>query len=70
MTLTMHEGNDNSYVMLCTKDERIYKYPYANYDGYRTYWVSIDTKDFYNEIVDLASFVNNTLGEEFSIEID
>lgn len=56
--------------MLCTTDERIYKYPYANYDGYRTYWVNIDTADFYREIVDLASFVNNELGEEFSIEID
>ena len=69
MYFTLHAGNDKSYVMLCINNERIRAYPYANFDGCRTYFVNIDTNDFYREVSHLASFVNNELGESFLIEI-
>lgn len=70
MTLTIHRGNDNSYLMVSSKDERLYRYGYANYDGHRLYWVNIDASDAYSELSDLSSFVINTLGEECLFEMD
>ena len=70
MTLTMWRGNDDSYVMVGCKDERLYKYPYANYDGYKNYWVNIDADAMYSELSELAEWVNTKLGEDFLLEID
>lgn len=70
MTLMMCAGNDKSYVMLYTHNKKLKDYPYANFDGDRTYWVNISARDIYADMVHLASWVNNELGDEFMIAID
>lgn len=70
MTLAMHKGNDDSYVMLTTKGERLDAYWCSDYDGAGTYFVTVDADAIYEELAELATWVNNVVNEEFLIEID
>ncbi len=62
MTVTIYEGYDKTYIMLGSKDERfakawgsVYKVPVSN---------------LYKDLSAVASWANNTLGEECLFEVD
>ena len=62
MTITIYEGYDKHYVLLGSKDER-----FARAWG-NVYKVS--ATNMYRDLSDIASWVNNTLGEECLFEVD
>ena len=72
MTLTIHNGHNGKYVIVGTEDKRFGEYPLASRRGWNNnyYAVDIDSKRIYKDLVDIASFVNNELGEDcmFAIE--
>ena len=70
MTLTIHEGYNKSYITVGTEDKRFGEYPLASRRGYRYYTVDIDCKNIYKELEEIASFVNNELGEDCMFAID
>lgn len=62
MVITIYEGYDNSYIILGSKDERFAKE-----------WGSIckiPAKSIYKDFAQIASWVNNDLGEECLFEVD
>ena len=56
MILTIHEGRDKSYIMVVAKAENRY--------------FSVQTKDLYNQLVEIASYYNNERGETCLFEIE
>ena len=61
ITITIYEGYDKSYIMLGSKDARFHKA-----------WgdvVKIPTSNVYKELENIASWVNNILGEACLFEI-
>lgn len=70
MTLTIHEGYNANYVIVGTEDKRFGEYPLASRRGYRYYAVDIDNKNLYRDLAEIASFVNNELGEDCMFAID
>lgn len=62
MIVTIYEGNDKSYVMLSSKDER-----------FRKAWGSVykvPTSNIYKDLASVSAWGNNTLGEEVLFEVD
>jgi hypothetical protein len=62
MVITIYEGYDKSYILLGAKDER-----------FTRTWGStlrIPTDNIYKELGEIASWVNNELGEACLFEID
>lgn len=62
MTVTIYEGNDKSYIMLGSKDER-----------FRKAWGSVykvPVSNIYKDLQSVASWSNNELGEELLFEVD
>lgn len=62
MIITIHEGYDNNYVILTSKDEH-----FQNMYGSKQ---NINTKLIYSELENISSWCNNVVGEECLFEID
>lgn len=62
MTITIYQGYDNSYIMVGSKDER-FAATWGNV-------VKVPNNQIYNELSNIAAWVNNDLGEECLFEID
>ena len=58
MVFTIFEGYDKSYVMIKQ---------WRKNDGLE--W-KVNTNNLYRELVKIAEYVNNELGEEFLLEVD
>jgi len=62
MTITIHEGYDRHCILINSKDER-FTSVYGND-------CRISTISLYRDLSNIASWVNNTLGEECLFEVD
>lgn len=63
MTLTIYEGYNKRVVYVVTADDRFSEFYLTSKRG-REYFVEVDCKNIYKELEEIASFVNNELGEE------
>ena len=61
MTVTIYEGYDKSYIMLGSKDKRFVKEWGSVY--------KIPVSNIYKDLVQIASWANNELDEEFLLEV-
>lgn len=70
MTLTISADSEKKYFEVYTKDERFANAPMAGAGrGYRTFYVPIYKKSWFEQLEEIASWVNNELHEECLFEI-
>ncbi|MBQ6483080.1 MAG: hypothetical protein IJI45_18395 [Anaerolineaceae bacterium] len=62
MIVTIYEGYDDGYVLLGSKDERFHQ-AWGNV-------VRVSNKNLYRNLTEIATWVNNDLGEECLFEVD
>lgn len=60
--MTIYEGYDKRYIYV-GMDDRFSEFYLASKRGHG-YFIDIDCKNIYKELEEIASFVNNELGEE------
>lgn len=68
--MTIHETCTKRYIAVGTRDERFGEYYLASRRGSGYYAVDIDSKNMYKDLEEIASFVNNELGEDCMFAID
>lgn len=69
MTLTIYESCYKRHIYVGTTDDRFSEFYLASKRG-RGYFVDIDSKNIYKDLEEIASFVNNELGEDCMFAID
>ena len=71
MTLTITADSEKKFFEVITKDMRFANYPHAGGGrGMRTLFVPIYKKSWFEQLEDIATWVNNELNEECLFEID
>ena len=72
MTFTIHDGYDHKYVIVGTKNQKFKDYYLSSGRGADgRYWcLDIEIRSIYKGLADIASWVNNELGEECLFEVE
>lgn len=64
MTFEIHSDTEYKYFEVVTKNKKFESYPKAFCGRFGTLCVNLDKKNWYKELEDIATFVNNELNEE------
>lgn len=64
MIFEIHSDSEYKYFEVTTKNARFANYPHAFYGRFGTLCVNLDKRNWYKQLEDIATYVNNDLDDE------